>query len=218
MLRALGAGPGLTSSDGLIGVGAAVVLGSALAFGVAVGLSPLAPLGPVRPVYPDPGIAVDWTVLGIGFAVFVGGLEAAAVATAWRAAPSRKIRIQNATTGGSSIVRGALSAGVSVAGAVGMRFALEPGRGRTAVPVRSTLMGTALAVTLLVGTFTFASGLHTLISRPALYGWNWTYLLNSSNDVPPQAIAQLDRDPKWLHGAGRCCRTWSSTAHRSRPW
>jgi hypothetical protein len=194
-LRALGAGPVLTSSDGLIGVGAAVVLGSALAFGVAVGLSPLAPLGPVRPVYPDPGIAVDWTVLGIGFAVLVGGLGAVAVATGWRAAPSRRIRIQNATTGGSSIVRGAVSAGVSVAGAVGVRFALEPGRGRTAVPVRSALMGTALAVTLLVGTLTFASGLHTLISRPALYGWNWTYLLNPSNDVPPQAITQLDRDP-----------------------
>ncbi|MGA3129109.1 MAG: hypothetical protein ABSD13_20645, partial [Candidatus Korobacteraceae bacterium] len=195
VLRALGAGPLLTSSDGLIGVGAAVVLGSALAFGVAVGLSPLAPLGPVRPVYPDPGIAVDWTVLGIGFAVLVGGLGAVAVATGWRAAPSRRIRIQNATTGGSSIVRGALSAGVSVAGAVGVRFALEPGRGRTAVPVRSALMGTTLAVTLLVGTFTFASGLHTLISRPALYGWNWTYLLNPSSDVPPQAITQLDRDP-----------------------
>ncbi len=195
VLRALGASPVLTSSDGLIGVGSAVVLGSVLAFGVAVGLSPLAPLGPVRPVYPDPGIAVDWTVLGIGFALLVGGLGTVAIATGWRAAPSREARIRNATTGGSSIVRGALSAGVSVAGAVGVRFALEPGRGRTAVPVRSALMGTALAVTLLVATFTFASGLHTLISRPALYGWNWTYLLNPSNDVPPQAITQLDRDP-----------------------
>ena len=39
-------------------------VGSLLAVAVAVGLSPLAPIGAVRPVYPDPGIAFDWTVLG----------------------------------------------------------------------------------------------------------------------------------------------------------
>ncbi len=44
-----------------------------------------------------------------------------------------------------------------VAGVVGIRFALEPGRGRTAVPVRSALLGTVLAVALVVATLTFAS-------------------------------------------------------------
>ena len=63
------------------------------------------------------------------------------------------------------------------------------------MPVRSTVVGTVLAVALLVGTLTFASGLHTLVSSPSLYGWNWNYLLNPSNDVPPQALKLLDHDP-----------------------
>jgi hypothetical protein len=77
---------------------------------------------------------------------------------------------------------------------VGVRFAVEPGRGRTAVPVRSALWGAVLAVMLVVATLTFGSGLRTLVSRPSLYGWNWNYLLTSVNDVPPQALALLDHD------------------------
>ena len=82
-----------------------------------------------------------------------------------------------------------------VAGVVGMRFALERGRGRTAVPVRSALLGTVLAVAMVVATLTFSSGLHTLVSKPSLYGWNWNYMLNPSNDVPPKAMTQLLNDP-----------------------
>ena len=63
-LRALGADPGMTVGDGLVGIMAAVVLGALLAGTVAVALSPLSPLGPVRPVYPHPGVAADWAVLG----------------------------------------------------------------------------------------------------------------------------------------------------------
>ena len=58
----------------------------------------------------------------------------------------------------------------------GIRFAFEPGTGRAAVPVRSALVGTVLAVALVVATLTFASGLHTLVSHPSLYGWNWNYM------------------------------------------
>jgi hypothetical protein len=63
-MRALGAGPAITGTEGLIGVLAAVTLGSLLAVAVAICLSQLAPLGPVRRVYPDGGISFDWTVLG----------------------------------------------------------------------------------------------------------------------------------------------------------
>ena len=75
-----------------------------------------------------------------------------------------------------------------------MRFALEPGRGRTAVPVRSALLGSTLAIGLVVATLTFGSGLQSLVSHPSLYGWNWTYLLNPTNTVPPKATALLDHD------------------------
>ena len=105
-----------------------------------------------------------------------------------------------------------------MAGVVGVRFALEPGRGRTAVPVRSALLGTVLAVALLVATLGFSSGLHTLVSTPSLYGWNWNYMLNPSNDVPPQAIKLLNQTPTSPPGAGHSSRTSRSTGRPYRRW
>ena len=82
----------MTICDGLIGVVGAVVTGSLLAVAVAVGLSPLAPIGPVRSVYPDRGVASDWTVLGLGFVLLVVVLSGSAVAVAYRASPHRASR------------------------------------------------------------------------------------------------------------------------------
>jgi hypothetical protein len=194
-MRALGAGPALTAGDGLIEALGAIVAGSLVAIGVAVALSPLSPLGPVRPVYPDGGVAFDWTVLGSGPAVLVGVLGAGAVAFCYRRAPHRLARAQRLPPRPSSIARRAQASGLPVAGVIGVRFALEPGQGRTAVPARSALVGTVIAVAMVVATLTFASSLHTLVSHPALYGWNWDYALEPTNSVPPQALALLDHDP-----------------------
>ncbi len=195
VLRALGASPAVTASEGLLGVLIAIVLGALLAGAVGVALSPLAPLGPVRPVYPDIGTAFDWTVLGLGLVVLVVGLGSAAVGLAILGAPHRARRGEQAAVRGSSIVRGAEVAGLSAAGVAGLQFALDGGRGRAAVPVRSALLGTVLAVALVVITLTFASGLNTLVSHPSLYGWDWNYMLNPSDDVPPQTLTVLDHDP-----------------------
>jgi hypothetical protein len=195
VLWALGASPATIAGDGLIGALSAVVLGALLAVAVAVLLSPLAPLGPVRDVYPHPGIAFDWTVLGGGLLVLVLALGAATIAISIRRSPQRARGRRRASQRASRITRGAESLGLPAAALVGVRFALEPGRGRTEVPVRSTLMGTILAVTLLVSTLTFSSGLSTLVSHPSLYGWNWSYMLLPSGDVPPPALKLLSHDP-----------------------
>jgi hypothetical protein len=171
------------------------VLGSLLAVAVAVALSPLSPLGPVRPVYPSSGLAFDWLVLGIGSVVLIGGLGSVAAALAYREAPHRvAMRSRLAPARTSKVARVIISAGLPAPGAVGVRLALEPGERRTAVPVRSAMLGAVLAVAMVTAALTFGSGLQTLISHPALYGWNWTYLLNASNNVPPQALALLNRD------------------------
>jgi len=197
VLRALGASPATTAVDGLIGVLGAVVLGSVIAAAVAVALSPLSPLGPVRPVYPSSGIAFDWTVIGVGLLVLIGGLGAAAAVLAYRGAPLRVARRASEVQSRSSgAVRAAASAGLPAPAVVGVRFALERGRSRTAVPVRSALSGAVLAVLLVVATLTFGSSLRTLVSRPSLYGWNWNYALTTINDVPPQALTLLSHDPR----------------------
>jgi hypothetical protein len=193
VVRSLGASPGAIVAEDMLGIGAAVVLGTFVAALVAIALSPLAPIGPVRSVYPDRGVSFDWTVLGIGSAVLVVFLGATALALSVRAAPHR--RPARRTAHPSNVVRVLRTAGLSVAGVVGVHFAVEPGRGRTAVPVRSVLVGTVFAVAMVVSTLTFASGLSTLVSHPALYGWNFSYALNPTNNVPPQALTMLDHDP-----------------------
>jgi hypothetical protein len=85
---------------------------------------------------------------------------------------------------------------------VGVRFALEPGQGRTAVPVRSVLFAAVLAVVMVVATLTFATSLNTLVSHPPLYGWNWSYALYPVNAVPPQALHLLSHDPLVAGWAG----------------
>ena len=203
VLRSLGAGPAMTAADGLVGILFAVVLGSLLAAGVAVALSPLAPIGPVRPVYPTPGFTIDWAVLGGGTLLLILALGVVTAALAYRTLPyrmARRSRFERDRTSG--VARAAAGAGLSAAGVVGIRFALEPAR-RTSAPVRSALIGAALAVITVTATVTFASGLHTLVSRPALYGWNWNYLLFPGNqNIPQEALTQLRHDPDVAAASG----------------
>ena len=85
VLRALGAGPAMVAADSLLGLLGAVAAGTLLAVAVAVAFSPVAPIGPVRPVYPAPGVAFDWTVLGVGFLLLACVFGAVAVVLAARA-------------------------------------------------------------------------------------------------------------------------------------
>ena len=89
----------------------------------------------------------------------------------------------------------AANVGMPAPAVVGLRFALEPGRGRTAVPVRSALLGSVIAVAVVTTTLTFGAGLHTLVKTPSLYGWNWNLALSSIYGVPPSALHLLDSDP-----------------------
>ncbi len=202
VLRALGASPVIVVADGLVGVLLAVGLGTILAAMVAVALSPLGPLGPVRPVYPNAGFTVDWTVIGIGVAVLFVGLGAIATAFCARSVTRRALHSGESVPRRSRVALGVERAGIPVAGVVGVHFALEPGRGRTAVPVRSIMGGTAIAVAMVVATLTFASGFSTLISRPPLYGWNWTYALNPTSAVPPKALSLLSHDHQVAEWSG----------------
>ncbi len=101
---------------------------------------------------------------------------------------------------GSGTVAAALAAGLPASGAAGLRFALEPGHGRTAVPVRSVIAGTVLAVFVGIATLTFGASLSTLISHPSLYGWNFSYALYSVDGYGPVpsrwAAPLLARDPR----------------------
>ncbi|HLI55889.1 MAG TPA: FtsX-like permease family protein, partial [Actinomycetota bacterium] len=201
VLRALGAPPTVTMADALTTPLPAILAGSVLAGALAVALSPVAPLGVVRAVYPFTGFAVDWTALGAGIGLLVVALGGWSLVAAWRWAPQRT----RPTSPPASSARALQALGAPRLGpsaAVGIRFAFDSGAAGSGMPSRSAMLGAALAVGAMVVTLTFGSGLATLVSTPAYYGWNWSYLLDSSNNVPPQALAQLAKDPLVAGWAG----------------
>ena len=89
----------------------------------------------------------------------------------------------------------------------GIRSAVGSGPGREAAPVRSALLGAVIAVVVVVASITFGSSLSFLVSRPALYGWNWDYALlagfSAAENLPAaETAALLDHDPVVAHWAG----------------
>jgi ABC-type antimicrobial peptide transport system permease subunit len=197
VLRALGTSPSMIAVEGLIGLAASLVVGALLAVAVAIGLSPLAPIGVVRPVYPDAGVAFDWTVFALGFVVLVVGLGGFAILATRRQGPHRTAqRQQRAGTRRPGLAHRAATSGLPAPAVVGIGFAVNPEVGRSSVPVRSAIVGVSLAVVVLTATLVFGSSLHTLVTRPALYGWNWNDELvagGGSSDIPQQQVTQLLR-------------------------
>jgi ABC-type antimicrobial peptide transport system permease subunit len=195
-LRALGASRAMLMGDGMLSALLAVFAGSLLAVVVAVALSPLSPLGPVRPIYPHSGVAFDWTVLGFGVLVLVVvlGVMASAVANREIGRITSR-RFSGADRPEAPWLRSVANSGLPIAVVTGVRFALEPGRGRNVTPVRSAVLGTVLAVTVLVATVTFGASLDSLVSKPALYGWNWNYAMLAgfagAEDLPGHQIAKF---------------------------
>src|SRR5262249_19297095 len=54
----------------------------------------------------------------------------------------------------------------------------EPGRGRTALPVHSAMVGLIGAVAAVVAGVTFSSNLGRLLSTPVMYGDTWSYAID----------------------------------------
>jgi len=80
---------------------------------------------------------------------------------------------------------------------IGVRHALERGRGGSSLPVGTALFGSALAVMALCATIVFADSLTHLTATPALYGSNYQLSISSANGGPGNPtswVASLRRD------------------------
>jgi hypothetical protein len=98
------------------------------------------------------------------------------------------------------VVRAVAAAGAPPSVLIGVRSALERGRGRPSVPVGSALLGTILAVTALSATTVFGASLTWLVHTPALYGV--PYDVNFANEgagsgavLTGALLHSLQRDP-----------------------
>ena len=175
-LAALGLTRRQLAAAGLAEVGAAAAAGAVLACGVAVAASPLMPIGPARLAEPDPGVSIDVPVLAVGFIGIVVLLVAHAAWPAWRLASARRAAGRSGTgTAGrrSGAAEWLARAGAPVTAVTGIRLAFDPGQGRTAVPVRSALLGLALSLVAVTAAATFGANLLYLVHTPHLYGQDW---------------------------------------------
>jgi ABC-type lipoprotein release transport system permease subunit len=195
-LRAIGASPGQIL---MLGMGRAAAVGAVAASVAALTaflLSPLSPIGTARVAEPHPGFAFDADVIGIGAAItlllvplgaIIPALRAvrlvargeAAQSTVERAKPSRIVeRVSRATE--------------SPAAVTGLRMALERGRGRTAVPVRSTIFAVAIGVAAVTGSVVVGQSLNHLIETPALAGFTYDAILpEPPADAPEMSDQQM---------------------------
>ena len=148
--------------------------GALLAVVCAFLLSPLAPAGLAAKAETDPGLAFDVPVMGIGLLATVGFAVAAAAAATWwtsRRSPAQR-RVER--FGRPSRIAGVLArASFPLPVVAGTRMALSAGGGRNALPLRTTLFGTTLAIATGVGAVTFTASLDHLRSDRELYGISW---------------------------------------------
>ncbi|HWJ83659.1 MAG TPA: FtsX-like permease family protein [Nocardioides sp.] len=164
---ALGATPGRLALAGSVGPVLAAGSGLVLAVAASVVASRWFPIGSAALVEPDPGVDVDVPVLVGGSVLLLlvaALLTTAAAARAVRSAtadrPARRSRTAAAVAG----------SGLPVPLAIGTRFALEAGRGRSAVPVRPALVGAVVGVLGTTGVLVFDGAITDAIDNPERFG------------------------------------------------
>ncbi len=171
------------------------LVGAAGAVIVAFALSPLTPVGEARLAEPSTGLAFDPLVLLLGALATVVVVLLLGI---WPAVRASRVHIggERASEGHPSlIVSKVVAVGAPPSAVIGVRHALERGRGSASVPVGTALFGSALAVMALCATVVFADSLTHLTTTPALYGSNYSFSFSTSNGGPVNPrVSSLEHD------------------------
>lgn len=181
----------------VIGIARAAIVGIVGGLGamlVAFLLSPLLPTGLARVAETSPGLSFDALAVGGGGAAIAVAVFLLGVLPAWLAAKRTGAGIERTVEEPPRASRlvAILSRrlGRSPSAVTGARFALEPGRGRTAVPVRSTILGAILGLAALSMAFTFGAGLNHLLATPRLYGTTWDAHVLALGEADPEGLTR----------------------------
>jgi ABC-type lipoprotein release transport system permease subunit len=159
-------------------------------------LSPLTLVGEAKMAGPSSGFAFDPLVF------LLGALVAIVIVLALGLWPAiRTTRVHNSGESAqmvrpSRIVALLAGGGAPPSALIGVRHALERGRGRNAVPIGSAMLGAILAVTALCATAVFGASLTHLTSTPALYGqpYDLSFSVNGTGNSPNnQILPNLER-------------------------
>ena len=176
---------GLTSTQQLVArLLAAVIpatIAGALTASAALWASGIEPLGAIRNYEPRPGVALNVGLLIVGVVVATAVILVLTAGTSLLVGRRPVVRPARA----SWLVAQASRLSRSTATVTGLRFALEPGRGRRSVPVRSAIAGGAVGIAGVVAGLVFTSSLDRLTSSPLRYGVPYDVLVS---DVDEDAL------------------------------
>ena len=171
---------GLVRRERVATVGGRVLLialaGGIVAVGLAVAMSPLFPIGIARRAEPTPGLRLDGLILGLGLVAVIGFVLVVGTVAALRAT-RHPFRIEQPASrvARRTIADRAAEAGLRPPVTSGVRLALEPGRGPSALPVRSAYFGTVFGVIGLTAAIVFGASLAHLDATPKLFGYTWDF-------------------------------------------
>jgi hypothetical protein len=197
VLQAVGMTPRQAVASATAPLLLAATAGATLGVVAAVVASRWMPIGYASYSEPHPGISADWLILAPGWilaSVLVAAGSAAAAALALTARKRKTVPRRSAAAAAAA------AAGLGVPVVVGARFALEPGRGRAAVPVRPALLGAVVGILGVLAAFTFSAGVSDAAANPARFGQTWqldTFLGLSGRDSGPASklLQMVAADP-----------------------
>ncbi|PZS25141.1 MAG: hypothetical protein DLM58_23025 [Pseudonocardiales bacterium] len=187
-MRALGMTPRQSIAMAAAGPTIAGVAGAGMGAFAAYVAAHWFPIGDAALAEPAPGAKVDWVVFAPGIALTCLLVSGGAVVAGWlavgaarRAAPARR----------SGVASAAAHGGLPVPVVVGMRFALEAGRGRTSIPVRPALVGAVVGVLGILAAFTFSHGVSDAAGHPERFGQ--TFQVGAFVGISNQSFGPVDK-------------------------
>jgi ABC-type lipoprotein release transport system permease subunit len=156
------------------------VAGALLSIPLAIAASPLFPLRTPRRADPAVGFHADVLVLvaGVTAVAIISSAAALFAAAMW----SRLVPATGQLPPVSAAARLANALRLPPSAAMGMRFALEPGRGSRRTPVIPALAGAVTALTVIVGALVLSSSLDGLLESPDRFGAPWDFQLSGVDD------------------------------------
>jgi ABC-type lipoprotein release transport system permease subunit len=172
-LRSLGFTGGQLTGLGILRAAAVGAVAGVIAVVVVAAASPLTPFGNARIADPDPSFSLPFVVATLTFAAVGVIVAVLAIIPSWRAARLSGSPAEHATARPARISERASRTMPGPAASVGIRMAFEQGHGSTAVPVRTTIVATAIGVLALIAALVTGASLDHLTDDPALYGWTW---------------------------------------------
>jgi putative ABC transport system permease protein len=163
------------------------VIATTVAGVAAVAAARLEPIGALQNYEPSPGPALNLAIVGTGLVVTAAFVLALGTLTG----PSARNR-SPAPLRESTLVARAARVGGGPEAVMGLRFALEPGRGARAVPVRSAIVGAVVGVAGVVAGLVFVGSLDRLVASPSRAGIPYDAIVS---DVDADDLEPLLDDP-----------------------